>query len=288
MNLKALILFLLLAMASVAQTDTGLKIGPGDLLTVEVYDVPELKQDLRVSDTGDAELALIGKLHLADLTVEAAASRIAGELASHGLVLHAQVNVLVREYATQGVAVSGEVRKPGVFQVLGPRSLAQLISEAGGLTELASPRITIRRHSGGEETVNVPRNSRSDDVLLHPGDTVLVQRAGIAYLVGEVNRSGGYVLQDDGELTIAQLVALGGGMTSTAKGTKAKLVRKTAAGREELKVNVSEILRGRAPDVHLQHDDIVFIPNSLWRAAATRLQNITQMTAGAAIYTSLN
>ena len=285
--MKIILLILALA-ASVAvagaQTGGELKIGPGDLLTVEVFDVPELKQEIRVSDIGDAELSLIGRIHLADLTIEAAEQSIASQLKMRGLVVHPQVSLLVREYATQGVAVTGEVRKPGIYQVLGPRTLTQVISEAGGLTEIASPNITVEHRDGTRQLLL----SNSRDALLHPGDTVLVARVGIAYIVGDVARSGGYVMRDGGELSIAQLVALGGGPLPTAKATKVRLVRKHGDTRQEIEINLKEILRGNAPDVPLLPDDIVFVPNSGWKSAATRLQSITQMTVGAAIYTSLN
>ena len=278
-------LLLLFSLCACAQSADGLKIGPGDLLNMEVFDVPELKQEIRVSDGGDAEFSLLGKINIGGLTVEEAERRIAAELEQRRLVVSPQVSLLVREYATQGVAVSGEVHKPGIYQVLGPRTLVQVISEAGGLTDVASPRISIKRRSGEEETVLAKSMSA---FLLHPGDTVQVPHAGIAYLVGDVARSGGYVMQDAGELSIAQLISLGGGMLATAKGSKARLVRKSSGAHEEFEINVTRILRGQSPDLPLQPDDILFIPNSALRSAANRLQNITQMTVGAAIYTSLN
>lgn len=287
-----LLLFFFFAIAAWAQsqsTATHLKLGPGDLLSVEVFDVPELKQEIRISDTGDANLAPIGKLHLASLTVEEAQELIAFQLREHQLVVAPQVSLLVQEYATQGVALSGEVRKPGIYKVLGPRTVLQVISEAGGLTETASPKIRLLHLHGEEETVFASAaNPNWSQILLCPGDTVVVPRLGIVYLVGDVARSGGYVMRDGGDLSIAQLVSLGGGLLPTAKSSKAKLVRKAGAERTQIEVDVKAILRGAVPDVQLQPDDILFIPNSAWKDAANRLQNITQMAAGAAIYTSLN
>ena len=289
----ALIFFLALFVFPLwAQTPSSadrLRIGPGDLLSMEVFDVPELKQEIRVSDRGDAEFVLLGKLHLADLTVEDAAHLLASQLEAQHLVVHPQVTLLVREYATQGVAVTGEVRKPGVYQVLGPRTLAQVLTEAGGLTETASPKITIQRRNGERLTASVREpDGNSTGILLQPGDTVTVLRAGIAYLVGDVARSGGYVMNDNGELSVAQLVAVGGGLLPTAKASKARLVRKTANGREQLEVDLKKILQGKTPDLPLQSDDILFVPNSALRSAATRLQNITHVMSGAKIGSHCN
>ncbi len=287
--MRRLLVLFLLALPLYAQLagTPRLRIGPGDLLSVEVFDVPELKQEIRVSDRGDADLALLGSMHLSGLTPEEAADRIVTELRRRQLVVAPQVTLQIREYATQGVAVSGEVRKPGVYPVLGPRSLVQILSEAGGLTEIASSVLVIQ-HRGGEQHTVGAKDLAAADLFLEPGDTVLVPRAGIAYLVGDVGRSGGYVMNDNGQLSIAQLVAVGGGLLPTAKASHARLVRKTASGRDEIEIDVKKILKGRAPDLALQPDDILFVPNSALRSAATRLQNITQMTAGAAIYTSLN
>ncbi|HEY3928297.1 MAG TPA: polysaccharide biosynthesis/export family protein [Candidatus Koribacter sp.] len=287
MKLAIAILLLCTVHAAFGQSERSaarLTIGPGDLLSVEVFDVPELKQEVRVSDTGETTLALVGKLSLAGRTVEEAEHEIATQLETRKFVVHPQVAVLVREYATQGLYINGEVRKPGVYAVLGPHTLLQLIAEAGGLTEAASPQITVRHADKAEENIRLrPGDASSGDVVLRPGDTVVVPRAGIAYIVGDVARSGGYVMQDAGELTIAQLVALGGGLLPTAKAGNAKLVRKTAQGRQEVEVNVKDILRGRAPDLALHADDILFIPNSAWRSAANRLQNITHVMNGARI-----
>jgi polysaccharide export outer membrane protein len=277
---------LLITAAMHAQSPASrLRIGAGDLINVEVFDVPELKQELRVSDAGDAEFLILGRLHIGGMTVEDAEDLVATQLKQRLLVTHPQVTLLIREYATQGVAVSGEVRKPGIYQVLGPRTLLQVTSEAGGLTELASPKISLRHRDGTEEVVLA---GKAAEVTLSPGDTVFVPRTGIAYVVGDVVRAGGYAMHDKGELSIAQLVALGGGLLPTAKGSKATLVRRSAEQPTQVDVNVDEILRGQSDDVQLQADDILFIPNSILKTTATRLQNITQMAAGAAIYTSLN
>jgi polysaccharide export outer membrane protein len=285
----ATLLFALLAAAQLCAEPKprALTIGPGDLLSVEVFDVPELKQEIRVSDSGDADFALLGRIHLAELTAAEAAQSIAAQLKTKELVVNPQVSVLIREYATQGVAVSGEVRKAGVYQVLGPRTLLQVLSEAGGFTELASPNITITHRDGEHEAV-LRSDPALNTLMLHAGDSVVVPRAGIVYVVGDVARSGGYVMRDDGRLSIAQLVSVGGGLLPTAKASRARLVRTTSGGREEFEVNLKEILRGRAADLQLQPGDILFVPNSAFRSAANRLQNITQMAAGAAIYTSLN
>lgn len=264
---------------------SSLRLGAGDLIDVEVFDVPELKQELRISDAGNADLLTLGTVHLAGLTLPDAEDFIAKQLRERLLVTHPQVTLFVREYATQGAAISGEIRKPGIYAMFGPRTLLQLIAEAGGPTEIAAPKISVRHRDGKEETALLKNAAQFN---LRPGDAVIIPRTGIAYIVGEIQGSGGYAMQDEGTLSVAQLVSLGGGLRPTARGSKAKLVRGSGKNRRELAVDIDRILRGRAPDLAIQADDILFIPDSLWKTVATRLQNITQMAAGAAIYTSLN
>src|ERR1051325_3819853 len=135
--------------SSSKETPVTLKIAPGDLLHISVFDVPEMTQDVRVGSNGKAQLALIGDMALAGLTGDEASQAIAHELQDRKLLLRAQVNVLVKEFASQGVSIIGEVQHPGVYQVLGSRTLLDVISMAGGLTNVADTRITVKRPGGG-------------------------------------------------------------------------------------------------------------------------------------------
>jgi protein involved in polysaccharide export with SLBB domain len=112
--------------SSSKQIPVSLKIAPGDLLHITVFDVPEMTQEVRVGANGKAQLALIGDIALAGMTGQEAGETIARELRNKKLLLSPQVNVLVKEFATQGVSVSGEVQHPGVYQVLGSRTLLDL------------------------------------------------------------------------------------------------------------------------------------------------------------------
>src|SRR5215471_9784226 len=178
------------------QTPVAIKIAPGDLLHITVFDVPEMTQEVRVGANGKAQLALIGDIALAGLTGDEAEETIASELRNRKLLLSPQVNVLVKEFATQGVSVMGEVQHPGIYQVLGPRTLLDLISMAGGLTNVADTRITVKRRGGAQEQIvaklktDDAETSLANNVQIYPGDLILVPRAGIVYVLGDVNRPG--------------------------------------------------------------------------------------------------
>ena len=104
-----------------------LLIGPGDLLTVTVFNIPELQQTVRISETGDAILSLIGNMHLAGMTVADAAAALEDEYRNRKMLVDPHVTLLVTEYATEGISVLGEVTRPGVYPLLGPHSLLDII-----------------------------------------------------------------------------------------------------------------------------------------------------------------
>jgi polysaccharide biosynthesis/export protein len=276
--------------SSTKQIPVSLKIAPGDLLHITVFDVPEMTQEVRVGANGKAQLALIGNIALAGMTGQEAAETIARELRNKKLLLSPQVNVLVKEFATQGVSVIGEVQHPGVYQVLGSRTLLDLISMAGGLTNVADTRITVQRRGAAEEKITVklktddPETSLANDVQVYPGDLILVPRAGIVYVLGDVNRPGGFVMQDSGKITLLQALAQAGGASKSASLSKSVLMRKNAEGYATTKLHVGKIEKGEDPDLELHANDILFIPNNRLKNALSGTQSVITSIGSASIY----
>jgi len=159
--------------SGVSAARARLRIGAGDLVNVSVFDVPELAQTIRVNDRGDATLSLVGSLHFAGLTTDEAQALIATKLKAGNYLVDPQVSVFISQYSTQGVSVLGEVTKPGVYQVLGSRTLLDIISEAGGITSFAGSDATIKHVDGTTVTVRLTKDAHASlatDVQLAPGD----------------------------------------------------------------------------------------------------------------------
>jgi polysaccharide export outer membrane protein len=259
---------------SVAPGDSSfLKLGGGDLIEVNVYNVPELSTKARVSNSGDVYLPLINYVHVGDLTVEEAQSLIGKRLEDGGFVRNSHVTIILDESASQGVTILGEVSKPGIYPALGDRKLYDMISAAGGFTAAAGRKVSIiRQHSQeGPITVNLPRNladDLQDNVEIRPGDMITVPRAPIIYVVGDVGRPAG-LLVDNGSLTVLQALALAGGANHTAKMGSVRIIRKGQDGMTETRVPLKKMLEAKAPDITLQADDILFVPLSGARVAAT-------------------
>jgi polysaccharide biosynthesis/export protein len=249
------------------------KLGPGDLIELNVYNVPELTTKARVSNSGDVYLPLVDYVHVGDLTQEEAQAVIEKRLEEGGFVRSPHVTIFVDEANSQGVTLLGEVAKPGIYPDPGDHKLYEVISLAGGFTASASRRIAvIRRGQPDAIHVDLPRNLTDDlsgniDVL--PGDTINVPKAPIIYVVGDVGRPSG-LLVDNGQLTVLQALALAGGTNKTAKMGGARIIRKGPTGMTETPVQIKKMLEAKSPDVTLQADDILFIPVSAGRVAAAR------------------
>jgi polysaccharide export outer membrane protein len=265
-----------------------LKLGGGDLIEVNVYNVPELSTKARVGNSGDVYLPLIDYVHVGDLTVEEAQSLIGKRLESGGFVRNPHVTIILDESASEGVTILGEVTKPGIYPALGDRRLYDMISAAGGFTPAAGRKVSIiRQHSQeGAITVNLPRNladDLQDNVEILPGDMITVPRAPIIYVVGDVGRPAG-LLVDNGSLTVLQALALAGGANHTAKMGGVRIIRKGPDGMTETRVPLKRMLEAKAPDITLQADDILFVPLSGARvAAATGFNAAVAAASGLAI-----
>lgn len=249
------------------------RLGPGDLIEVNVYNVPELATKARVSNSGDVYLPLIDYVHVDGLTQEEAQTVIEKRLETGGFVRSPHVTIFVDEAASQGVSILGEVNKPGIYPDVVDHKLYEVISEAGGFTATASRKIAIIRHNLAEPIrVDLPRNLSDDlsgNVEVLPGDTITVPRAPIIYVVGDVGRPSG-LLVDNGSLTVLQAIALAGGTNKTAKMGGVRIIRKTPSGMTETRVQLKKMLEAKSPDVTLQADDILFIPVSGGRVLAGR------------------
>ncbi|MFZ0319169.1 MAG: polysaccharide biosynthesis/export family protein [Candidatus Sulfotelmatobacter sp.] len=258
--------------ATASENSPSLRLGPGDLIEVAVYNVPELATKARIGNNGDVYLPLIDYVHVGGLTTEEAQTLIEKRLEDGGFVRGAHVTIFMDESASQGVTILGEVVKPGIYPVLGDRKLYDLISAAGGFSAVAGRKVSIiRQHDPASPiTVNLPRNladDLQDNVDIVPGDTISVPRAPIIYVVGDVGRPAG-LLVDNGSLTVLQALALAGGPNHTAKLGAVRIIRKGPVGMTETRVPLKKMLEAKAPDMNLQADDILFVPLSGVRMAA--------------------
>lgn len=271
-------------------SSSKLVIGTGDLVEVSLYGMPDFKTEVRVSSGGEISLPMLGAVVVGGLSVEQAAAQIEKNLSEKRLFNDPHVTVFVKEYATQGISVLGEVQKPGIYPLLGERKLYDAISAAGGTTPKAGAAVLITRRNDPQHPLQVPLStgaakSMKDNVAVEPGDTIVVSKAGVVYVVGDVHQPGGFVMENGNEITVLKAIALAQGTNPNAALGKARLIRKTPQGPQEVPLSLKQIMAAKAPDPQLQPDDVVFVPGSAGKSAAKKgAETILQMATGIAIW----
>jgi polysaccharide export outer membrane protein len=265
-----------------------LQLGPGDLLDIRTFDTPELSGKLRVDEKGDITLPIGGAVTVKGLTAEQVGVAIEERFRRRNILRDPHVDVFVDEYATQGVTVAGEVKTPGIYPWTGKHTVLDFISAAGGLTAYASKAVTISRKDREQiisfQLGNSLQSPGGADLEARPGDRILVARAGVIYVVGDVGRPGGYLIDNNDSVTVLKALALAQGMNKTAK-YDAKLIRNAPSGRAETDLPLKKILANQAADPRLQDGDIVFVPVSGGKQFADKgVTAILQTAVGVVIY----
>lgn len=239
-------------------------IGPGDLLDLTVFNVPELILKVRVDSHGVVSLPLIGDMKLAGTTVRDAQLLIARELVDRQMVKKPQVSVFIEEFATQGITVYGEVNTPGIYPLMGPHKLYDAISAAGGLTLKSGRTLTIL-HAGQTdhpEAINLLGSLEQTNVTISPGDTIIVPKTGVVYVLGEVNKPGVFLMENNTSISLVKAIALAQGTTKLASLKRAIILRKSPDGTAETTVSLDRIYSGKDRDLQLSAEDTVFVPLS--------------------------
>lgn len=283
------------------------RIGPDDQLLITVFDAPDLSGPARVSGNGDISLPLLGTVKVSDLTTREL-GLVLQALLRRTYMKDPQVTVTVTDMQSHSVSVLGAVKQPGVFQIRGTKTLLEMLSMAQGLAPNAGNEVLVMRGGGADKgsglaadagtntatarvipvaatsmqsgndadgksvEISLKRLLDSGDtkynVAIYPGDIIKVKAAGIVYVVGDVNRPGGFPIQDNEQITVLQAIALGQGIAPNADKNKAKIIRVAENGQQiELPVRLKKILSGKAPDQTLKPKDILFIPKNGSKAA---------------------
>jgi polysaccharide export outer membrane protein len=280
-----------LPLTALAQSGESLRIGPGDQIHVTVVDSPELDQHPRVTDAGEVPLIGVGAVKITGLTPAEAATAVHDKLIAAHYLNHPEVTVTVEQYATQTVSVLGQVRASGAYPIGTARPVVDILALAGGLNEVADRNIVIERRGDPDHPLHY--NLANDgvlalqtSVLVYPGDTVMVPKAGIVYVLGDVNRPGGFVMDNNStELTLLQALARAGGVSRTAKQGHAKLLRKDATGYHETQLSLGEIQKGKRQDIALAPGDVLYVPFSYAKnIAVSGSSGIISSVSSAAVY----
>jgi polysaccharide biosynthesis/export protein len=249
------------------------KIGLQDLLELKVFDLKELDQTVRVADDGSITLPLLGRLQVAGLSKGELETLIA-KMLEERYVRNPQVTIFVREYQSKKVAVSGAVKKPDTYEMLGEKTLLEMISLAGGLDhDLGKEIIIFRPTEEGTQRISIDLDKlvyEADpalNVAVMPGDIVYVpsvEKVRI-FVTGAVRTPNLYEVPRSEPVTVLKAVTLAGGTTDRAAQSKVQIIRTGPDGtRITISVNLKKVKRGKAEDPVLQKDDLVLVPESFF------------------------
>jgi polysaccharide biosynthesis/export protein len=267
-----------------------LKLGPGFLVSVSVLSDSDFDGPYRVDQQGDIALPVLGSVHIAGETVSDARAQIVAKLVSGQILKDPQVTLNVLEYTVPEVTISGEVASPGKYPLLAPHRLSEELALAGGTTILAAGDVDVTRagDSGSTVVAHYVRGGdslRNNDVLVYPGDSIQVRRAGVVYVLGAVTRPGGYVMQENGSLNLLQAISLANGTIFTASLRAFYILRRNPDGSEaNIEVPYKDIVAGKAANVQLSASDILYVPTSGPKAFLQNTQGLMAATASSTIY----
>jgi polysaccharide export outer membrane protein len=269
-------------------------IAPGFLLGLEVEEDSDFDGSFRVDEEGNIDVPHCGTVHVAGATINQARLRVRQKLLDEQQLKDPQVLLSVIEYSTAGVTVLGEVVSPGKYSLIAPHRLVDVLALAGGPNALAGNEVQITSSGPGSSRSLIRYSKMTDprdveNVLINPGDTILVKRAGVIFVLGAVTRPGGFVMQEDGELTLLQAVSLAWGTTAVASTGKVYLLRRNEDGtRVQISLPYKEIVHGKRGDVSLRASDILYVPTSGIKAAVVDSQAILSSAATSAIYRAMD
>ncbi|HEY7162154.1 MAG TPA: polysaccharide biosynthesis/export family protein, partial [Acidobacteriota bacterium] len=248
-------------------------LGPEDVIELKVLQMNELNVTIRISGDGSVTLPFLGSIQVKGLTASEVADKIA-KLLGDQFLQNPQVSVFVKEFNSQKISIIGSVQTPGTYSLTGPRTIIQMLAQAGGVRPDAGKGIFVfRQDAKGQSTrLGILRENllmKGDpawNVWLRAGDVVNIppQEQISISLFGAVATPGVYNLVLGSESTLLKAIARAGGLQRASK-SGVKIKRKNASGKETiLDVNLDEILSGKKDDISLQDGDLVIIKESFF------------------------
>ena len=269
-------------------------IAPGDMLDVGEFHTPEFHSLVRVSAGGTVMLPMIDEVRVEGMNELEAAHAIAGTLVSRGILNRPQVSVLITSFVGQDVSVLGEVTRPGVYPYTVHHRLYDMISAASGLSPTAGGVVNVYHRSDPDTAHPIPLDPNGATAgpdrnpELAPGDIVQVTRAGLVYVVGDVIRPGGFIVDPTQEFTVLKALSLAWGPSQNAAVSKALLIREQPGGRTVTTLDLKRMLRGKDPDQPIHAHDILFVPNSTAKNLYNHsIESALQSAAGVGIYSAM-
>jgi polysaccharide export outer membrane protein len=249
------------------------RLGPEDLIEITLFNLADSgvafiprKMEIRVTQEGFITLPMLGDISVSGLTTSGVEQSLRQRYQEY--IHNPQVGVQVKDYRSQRVSVMGAVRSPGVFQLSGPKTLADVLLMAGGINDRSGNQVHIyRQGSEGRHTqvidlLALASNPELVNLPVQAGDTINVPLAGMFFVDGHVGRPGSYPLIRP--YTLTQALAVAGGVIETMADYSGVTIfrRGNSPEADRISINLKEILSGQATDPPIESDDVIVVPMS--------------------------
>ncbi|MBM9612679.1 polysaccharide biosynthesis/export family protein [Desulfobulbus rhabdoformis] len=257
-------------MAASADSPGDYLLGAGDLITITVFETNALNAEVRVSSRGFVNLPLLDNVEVANLTAAEAEEKIEGLYAKKYL-RDPHVSVYIKEHVSKRITLIGAVGAPGTYEYISRRHLLDVIALANGLKDKAGSSAFVTRHDSRmnkEITYLVDleqliKNGHMDqNLVIQGGDVVYIPEAGKCFIDGAVRKPGTYSISS--KMTIAEGVAMAGGLASFADTDGIKLIRAMGkeGKREIIELSYNDLQSDRGDSIILEDQDIIFAESS--------------------------
>lgn len=223
-----------------AVAPAGYRIGPDDVIDVDVLGQSDFKTRARVRTDGTVTLPYLGVVPVSGETAISLADKLAAQLRAGGYYAKPVVNVEIVGFVSNYVVVLGEVGSAGLQPVDRGYRLSEIIARAGGLRASAAEDVTLTHPDGSTHKYafkKLASGGPDDDPEIKAGDKIFVPAAEEFYIYGQINRPGVYAIRSD--MTLRRALGLGGGITQSGSMKKVKLFRNG----EERKIKLDELLQ---------------------------------------------
>ncbi len=237
-------------------------VGDGDVLKINVYENKDLNTTVRVSGDDTIRVPLIGEVDVADLTVARVASKLQ-RLFSDGYLVNPQVDVFIEEYRSKNAIILGQVKNPGQYELRGAITFLEFVSKAGGLTENAGSKATIKRIDPDEEGRDriildldrlIKEGDTTQNILIKDGDNLYISKSDIFYVTGEVEKPDSYKFEPG--MTVIKAITKAEGFTGIAAKNKVKIIRVINGEKR--------VLESVSMDEKVRADDVIVVPESFF------------------------
>jgi polysaccharide biosynthesis/export protein len=284
----------------------GYLLQAGDEIAVHSIEAKEVAdKTYTLDENGEVNFPLVGVLRLSGHGVRETEQALATALKR--FYFEPDIAINITGFHIDSMSVLGAVGTPGVHQIKGPTTLLEALSAAGGVRGDAGPVVVLTRQkargpiphasahqmSSGDFVAEIQlkglleSRSPADDILILPHDVISVPMAELVYVVGDVKKAGGFPLGGKPSLSVLQALALAEGLDVRAAPGRARILRPgTAPGTEkQIPVDLKKILQGKAEDVVLHPNDILFVPDNAMKSISARtIEAAIQIGTGLAIF----